>query len=244
MRTKIRGLFPRADDFTTWGLVLNTVVDTIHPVGLGTCEVGRVGVLVDTINGIVHAVEAIATVGGGQVSAGTIPGELVAVYPYGIRAPVRGTGSIGSIVCLTAECNQAVGSNTELVLPDTKEIEGVWDGCVRAGEDVVGADAHTGAKGEGRVRRVVGDLVDSICSVEVLHGDVGHTGEDYTFACVAVDDGVPTVVTVLGFGSVVVFLFDLHLGTGRLHGRPLVLAAIDGCTRGGLAENRTSAEKE
>ena len=168
-----------------------------------------ISVLIDTIDGIMHSVE-IST--GGSVarglSGGRCPRKSGAIAPWtgGARTEVGG------------KSDQSIGSNTEIVFSDTKEIEWIWNVCRGCSKVIVGGNGHfyfvwvTGINGrvvmkiEGGVRRVIRNLIDGVLAIEVLHRDVGSAGEDDTVTGVAVDDGVPAVVTVLGLGGVVVLL--------------------------------------
>ena len=226
-------VFPGAYDFAAGVSALNAVVDA--PVGSVVSAGGLwVGVFVDSVDGVAYSV-------GGARGSGSVvgPWEGCGVGP-GAAAAGGGRG---------AEGDEAIGAKDKLVFPDTEEVERIRDVDGALGILVVDVCGHACSEGEGGVRWVVGDFIDGVLAVEELCGDVGGAGEHDAVAGVAVDDGVPAVVAVLAAGGVVVFLFDLHFGAGRLCEGPLVFSAVDGgagvaWAERALAVGQTSAKEK
>lgn len=74
---------------------------------------------------------------------------------------------------------------------------------------------------ESWVGGIICDFIDSVASVEVLHGDVGRAGEHE--ACrVACHSRVPSQFAIFPLGGMVVLLLDLHLGAGLDGWRPKI----------------------
>ena len=94
----------------------------------------------------------------------------------------------------------AVVSQTELRFLLAEEEEREIEGCRRGGKHIVAVDIHLRALSvevEGGVGRVVGNNVDIVAAVEVLHGNVRHAAE-FKLVVDAVDDGVPAFVVGVG----------------------------------------------
>ena len=223
-----RDLVPGGDDFAAGPFVDNAVVDALVAGHVAAAGAG-VGVFVDAVDGVVHAVEAVAAVGRGVGGGPRHGGEVVGASEGG------GCAVGGEVV---GEGDVAVVADAELGFLDAEEEEGEVEldggGC----EAVVGVDVLLSALSvhpEGGVWRVVGDGVDVVVAVGELDGDVGHGGED-DLSLAAGDGGVPVALLVLREGDVVVLLFDLHFGAGALHFGPLVLAAVDDGAGGGVAD--------
>ena len=195
-------------------------------------KVARVGIFIDTIYGIMHAVGIRCPIGccvaSGNLGRRCRPGKHVASCTEAVRTPVAGGVSI--IICYAAECHHSVGSDAERRLADAKEIEWVINSSLLAGKDIVRTNGHACAEGERWVSRIVGNLFHGVGAVEILHRYVWLCGEHYHAVVVSVDDGVPPLLLIDFVWHVVNPLVDNNIWTGIEHTLCLG-AAAKGCRR-------------